>query len=132
MVYHSWGAAVLFWLVHRLGGLSLAVLLRGLLVGAAYALTWLTCRKLGAGRISSAFVLLLAVLASSNNWSLRPQLFAYPLFALSLYLLYRWQHGNEQGCLLAAADQPGMGQPARLIHHVAAAGWRGTGLWQWE
>lgn len=96
MVYHSWGAAVLFWLVHRMGGLTLTVLLRGLLVGAAYTMTWLTCRRLGAGRISSAIVLLLAVLASSNNWSLRPQLLAYPLFALCLYLLYRWQEGNSK------------------------------------
>lgn len=91
VVYHSWGAAILYWLIYDLGGLTLTVLLRGLLVIAAYALVWLTARRLGAGRVGAAAVLLLAVLASSNNWSLRPQLLAYPLFALALFILYKWQ-----------------------------------------
>ena len=92
----SWGAAVLFWLIYKLDGLSLTVLVRGFLVALAYSLVWLTSRRLGAGRISAALVLLLAVLTSSNNWSMRPQLFAYPLFALALYLLYRWQNGDRK------------------------------------
>jgi hypothetical protein len=96
VVYHSWGAAVLFWLIYRLGGLSLTVLLRGILVALAYSLVWLTARRLEAGRLGAALVLLLAVLASSNNWSVRPQLFAYPLFALALYLLYRWHKGDRR------------------------------------
>ena len=36
VVYHSWGAAVLFWLIYQLGGLPLTVLLRGVLLAAAY------------------------------------------------------------------------------------------------
>jgi hypothetical protein len=98
-VYHSWGAAVLFWFFYKVGGLPLTVLLRGLLVALAYMLVWLTSRRLGAGRVGSALVLLLAVLASSNNWSLRPQLLTYPLFALALYLLYRWQQGEKKAVL---------------------------------
>ena len=34
--YQSWGAAVLFWLVYRLGGLPLTVLLRGVFLAATY------------------------------------------------------------------------------------------------
>jgi len=96
VVYHSWGAALLFWLVYRLGGLTLTVFLCGLLVAAAYSLIWYTARRRGGGRLGTALVLLLAVLASSNNWSLRPQLLAYPLFAWALYILYRWQHGENR------------------------------------
>ena len=88
--YQSWGAAVLFWLVYRLGGLSLTVLLRGMLLAAAYTLVWATARRAGAGRLGASLVLLAAVLTSSNNWSVRPQLLAYPLFALALFTLYRW------------------------------------------
>ena len=94
--YFSWGAAVLFWLIHKLGGLTLTVLLRGVLIALAYSSAWLTGRRLGAGRISAALGILLAVLASSNNWSMRPQLFAYPLFSLSLFLLYRWHKGHKK------------------------------------
>lgn len=96
VVYHSWGSAVLFWLLYKAGGLSLTVLLRGLLLIAAYFLVWLTARRLGGGKFSSALILLVAVLATSNNWSMRPQLFAYPLFALSLYFLYRWHTGAKK------------------------------------
>ncbi len=96
VVYHSWGSAVLFWLLYKAGGLSLTVFLRGLLLIAAYFLVWLTARRLGGGKFTSAMVVLAAVLATSNNWSVRPQLFAYPLFALSLYILYRWQKGEKK------------------------------------
>jgi len=93
--YQSWGAAVIFFLVYRLGGLPLSFFLRGILLACAYGLVWLTARRAGAGRLSAAIVLLVAVIASSNNWSMRPQLFAYPLFALALFLLYRWQRGDR-------------------------------------
>jgi hypothetical protein len=96
VVYHSWGAAVLLWLLYKLGGLSLTVLLRGVLLAGTYTLLWLTARWLGARRVGATLVALAAVLATSNNWSLRPQLFAYPLFALSLFILYRWQRGEKK------------------------------------
>jgi len=94
--YQSWGAAVLFWLVFHLGGLSLTVLLRGVLIGLTYSVTWITSRRAGAGRLGASLVLLAAVLTSSNNWSIRPQLFAYPLFAVSLFILYEWLNGKKK------------------------------------
>jgi hypothetical protein len=94
--YQSWGAAVIFWLVYRLGGLSLTVLLRGVLLAATYTMAWATARRVGAGRLGASLVLLAAVLTSSNNWSIRPQLLAYPLFALAIFLLYCWQAGNKK------------------------------------
>ncbi len=50
--------------------------------------------------MGSSMVLLAAVLTTSNNWSMRPQLFAYPLFALALFILYRWQEGRKRGVWL--------------------------------
>ena len=94
--YQSWGAAVLFWLVYHLGGLSLTVLLRGVLLAATYILVWATAHRAGAGRLGASLVLLVAVLSSSNNWSVRPQLLAYPLFALALFILYRWHKGEKK------------------------------------
>lgn len=96
VVYHSWGAAVLFWLIYQLGGLPLTVLLRGVLLAVAFVLVWVTARQAGAARLGASLVLLAAVLASSNNWSIRPQLFAYPLFALALFILYKWQNGGKK------------------------------------
>ncbi len=96
VVYHSWLAAVLFYLTYRAGGLPLTFLLRGMLIAAAYSTLWVTARREGAGRIGTALVLLAAVLTGSSNWSLRPQLFAYPLFAFSLWVLYRWNGGENK------------------------------------
>ena len=94
--YQSWGAAVLFWLIYHLGGLSLTVFLRGVLLAVTYTLVWATARRAGAGRLGASLVLLAAVLTSSNNWSVRPQLLAYPLFALTLFILYRWHKGEKK------------------------------------
>jgi hypothetical protein len=96
VVYHSWGAAVLFWLIYQAGGLPLTVLLRGLLLALTYGAVFAAARRLGAEPRGAALATLLAVLASSNNWSLRPQLLAYPLFALALFLLIRWQEGSAK------------------------------------
>ncbi len=94
--YQSWGAAVVFWLIYRMGGLALTGLLRGVVLAVTYALGWATARRAGAGRVGAGLVLLATVLASSNNWSMRPQLLAYPLFALALFILFRWQNGGKK------------------------------------
>jgi hypothetical protein len=94
--YQSWGAAVLFWLVYRAGGLALTVLARGVLIALAYGLVWWAALRAGAARLGAGFVLLAAVLTSSNNWSVRPQLFAYPLFALAIWILVVWQQGQRR------------------------------------
>jgi hypothetical protein len=96
VVYHSWGAAVVFWLIYNLGGLPLTILLRSVLLGTAFVLVWATARQAGAGRLGAGLALLAGVLTSSNNWSIRPQLLAYPLFALALFILYKWQRGQKQ------------------------------------
>ncbi|MFH2102186.1 MAG: hypothetical protein ABIJ39_02360 [Chloroflexota bacterium] len=99
VVYHSWAAALLFFLVYQAGGLPLTFLLRGLVIAVAYSLVWWTARRLGAGVRTASLVLLVAVLASSNNWSVRPQLLAYPLFGLAVWVLYRWQDGNNKALI---------------------------------
>ncbi|HEY6074411.1 MAG TPA: hypothetical protein VIV15_13735 [Anaerolineales bacterium] len=93
--YQAWLAAVVFWLVHKAGGLALTFLLRGVLLALTYGLLWRLMRKLGAGTQLAAGVTFLAALASSNNWSVRPQLLVYPLFVLTLWLLYGWLRGEQ-------------------------------------
>ena len=94
--YHSWGASVLFYLLYKLNGLNCIVFLRGLIVALTYTTVWLVARKQNSARISSSLVLLAAILASCNNWSIRPQLLVYPLFAFSLWILYEWREGNKK------------------------------------
>jgi hypothetical protein len=96
VVYHSWGAALLFLLIYRLGGLPITILLRGIVIGVTYSLAWYTAYLAGARRLGTGVAMFLAGLASSNNWALRPQLLVYPLFALALWILYQWQAGKNK------------------------------------
>lgn len=94
IVYHSWLSALLFWVLHVRGGTLLTVLVRGILLVSFYIFIWQTVRLAGSGpRLVSALTLL-AALAGSHNWAMRPQLFALPLFGLALLILWRWQQGE--------------------------------------
>jgi len=93
VVYQTWLAGAIFWLVHELGGAPLTYLLRGVLLALTFGTLWSLARRASGPRLASLLILIMG-LASTNNWEMRPQLFAYPLFALCLYSLYHWQDGR--------------------------------------
>lgn len=95
ILYEPWLACVIFDRVHVLGGAAGAFLLRGLLIGLTYGLLWAMARRELGSQFATALVLI-AGLAGSNNWEMRAQLFAYPLFVLCLYVLLQWQSGNDK------------------------------------
>jgi hypothetical protein len=70
-------------------------LLRALLLAVAYSVLWVLARRVSGPRLATILVLIMA-LASTNNWEMRAQLFAYPLFALCLYSLLNWQSMNNK------------------------------------
>jgi hypothetical protein len=98
--YQGWLAAVMFWIVYRLGGLTLTFLLRGLVLAFTFGILWRLMLRSEAGPQPAALVTLFTMLASSNNWSVRPQLLVYPLFALSLWVLYGWLQGEKRSLWL--------------------------------
>ncbi len=94
-VYHSWLSAVIFMLLYRIGGVSLTVAVRALLLAVTFSLVWDTARRAGANSRLAAAIAFVAAMVGSNNWAMRPQIFAYPLFALMLWELWRWQRGEK-------------------------------------
>ncbi|MGE5461848.1 MAG: hypothetical protein ACM3PS_00735 [Syntrophothermus sp.] len=94
--YQPWLSAVIFWLAHSSGGATLTFLLRYICVGSAYALIWALMHFLGTGPRLATLLTILLGLSSSMNWSMRPQMFAYPLFALMLWVLWHWQTGRPR------------------------------------
>ncbi|MFN8414427.1 MAG: hypothetical protein U0Z26_18755, partial [Anaerolineales bacterium] len=97
--YQQWLSGIIFYLVYQWGGISLTYLLRGLLIGISYGMIWWMVRKVSGPRLATILVIILG-LSSSNNWVMRPQLFAYPLFLLCLWALYEWQNGNHRTLFL--------------------------------
>jgi hypothetical protein len=92
--YQPWLSAVIFWFAHSLGGATLTFLIRGICIAIAYAILWTLMRAAGTGIKIATLLTILLGFSSSMNWSMRPQMFAYPLFAMTLLLLWRWHQGH--------------------------------------
>jgi hypothetical protein len=81
---HGWLVQVMLWLIYQAGGLAGLALLLAAIVTAAFALVYRQCD----GRpFVAAFVTLLAVVASSVIWAVRPQIISFLLAAIIAYLL---------------------------------------------
>jgi len=94
--YQPWLSAVTFWFAHNLGGATLTFLLRGLAIGIAYSLVWSIMRSAGTDSRLATLLLIILGLSSSTNWSMRPQIFAYPLFTIVLWEIWHWHHGRAK------------------------------------
>jgi hypothetical protein len=95
LINQPWLAGILFWLIYARGGMTLTFLARGLMIALTYGLLWKWARVSGAGPRLASLLVILAGLAGSNNWSVRPQMFAYPLFVLTLLILWSWDRGRR-------------------------------------
>ncbi|HEY2979587.1 MAG TPA: hypothetical protein VGJ22_00270 [Anaerolineales bacterium] len=100
VINQPWLAAILFWQLFTHGGLTLTFLARGLMIAAAYGMLWKWLRLLDAGPRLATCLTVLAGLAGSSNWSVRPQIFAYPLFMLTLLILWNWDRSRKKGLWL--------------------------------
>lgn len=96
MVYHPWLSALLFFLAHQVGSLTLTFFIRNLLLAIFYSCVWACCRLAGAGSGLASLLMVLAALVGSNNWAMRPQLFSFACFGLALLVLWQWQQGKNR------------------------------------
>ncbi|MFV9503331.1 MAG: hypothetical protein AB4911_02065 [Oscillochloridaceae bacterium umkhey_bin13] len=88
----SWLAQVGLYALFQLGGAPLLVVVQALMLALAYGLLLQLCiRQSGELRLSVGFLLLGTVFASFDNWVVRPQSYAIPLFMGYLYLLTVWR-----------------------------------------
>jgi len=94
--YQPWLSAVIFWFAHDLGGAPFTFLIRAICIGLAYGIVWKLMRQAGTDTRIASLLLILMGLSSSMNWSMRPQLFAYPLFAVTLWLVWHWHNKDTK------------------------------------
>jgi len=93
--YQQWLSGIIFYLIYQAGGATSTYLLRVLLISLTYGAVWFLMRSASGPRTATMLLVLLG-LSTSNNWMIRPQLFAYPLFLLCLFAVYEWQSGNTR------------------------------------
>ena len=84
----QWLAQAIYAVTERVGGLEAVVVLTALAAAATFGLLFLACRANGAPAPLAALATLVALLAAVTNLNPRPQIFAYPLFAGALLVLF--------------------------------------------
>lgn len=99
-IYHAWLSAVTLWSTYQVGGVPLTVLLQGTVLGLFYFFFWLAAREIGVNYRLATILLVCAALAGSNNWQMRPQIFGYLLFSITVWIIIRWQNGKNRTLLL--------------------------------
>jgi len=98
--YQPWLSAVIFWLAHQAGGATLTFLLKGISIAIAYSLIWILTHDAGVDPKLATLLVIILGLSSSMNWSMRPQIFAYPLFAIILWVLWHWHNRRDKSLWL--------------------------------
>ncbi|WP_029215278.1 hypothetical protein [Kallotenue papyrolyticum] len=97
MPYYNqpWLAQTLMYAVYRLGGVEALAALQALVIGGAYALLYQVSRREGAGPRLAALLTLTGTLVAMDNWQIRPQTYAVPLFVGALAVLLRWRRALQ-------------------------------------
>ncbi|MBA3943971.1 MAG: hypothetical protein H0X37_05345 [Herpetosiphonaceae bacterium] len=93
MPYYNqpWLAQLFMYRVYQIGGAALLELVQAVIIGATFALLFRLCHNAGLSARMAALVTLCGALVAMDNWQIRPQTYALPLFISSLYILERWR-----------------------------------------
>jgi hypothetical protein len=96
----SWLAQLLMFGLFQAGGAPLMLLVQAVMLACAYGLLVRLCIiRSGSARLSAGLFMIATLPASFNNWVVRPQSYAIPLFVASLYVLTLWRLGRLRGLL---------------------------------
>lgn len=88
----SWLAQLLMYGLHELGGIPLVLVVQAMVIALAYGmLLWLCVLRSGMVRLSVIVLLLGIMPISFDNWNVRPQSYALPLFVAYFVILERWR-----------------------------------------
>lgn len=86
-----WLAQVLMYGVYRLGGVPLLALLQSVVLAGTFTLVYRLCQGEGAGPRVAAGATLVGACLGFDNWQIRPQSYALPLFVLAFSVALRWR-----------------------------------------
>ncbi|HEU5100463.1 MAG TPA: hypothetical protein VFU22_15650 [Roseiflexaceae bacterium] len=90
----GWLAQLLMYGLYQLGGLPLIIIAQALVIALAYGLLLRLClRRTGQVQLSVGLLLLTTLPLSFDNWLVRPQSYAFPLFVGFLTILTEYRLG---------------------------------------
>ncbi len=120
-VNSSWGFRALLWPFWNAGGLLGLHAWRWLTTLAAFAILYVTARKMGARGLSAAVALVLCALAYSRRSQIRPETWVAVLFALQIALL-EWARRKPATSFVRGAALAGVGW-AWANSHISSPLW---------
>lgn len=88
-IAHEWLTELWLYPLFLHGGYAALMLVFGAVIAATFAVSYRTARRLGASRPVGLAITLLAAVASSHTWGVRPQMLSMLLMAVFLWLLCR-------------------------------------------
>ncbi|HMO57786.1 MAG TPA: hypothetical protein PKC19_10535, partial [Roseiflexaceae bacterium] len=92
----AWLAQLVMYALYSLGGLPLLLIVQSLLITAAYGLLLRLCLlRTGRLRLCVVVLLLATMPLSFDNWTIRPQSYAFPIFVAFLTLLSEYRLGRS-------------------------------------
>lgn len=89
-----WLAQLLMYGGYQLGGVELLIVLQAIVIGVSFAVLYRVCRREGAGPRLAAVLTLAGALVAMDNWQIRPQTYAVPLFIATLAILLQWRRNG--------------------------------------
>jgi len=89
--YPYWFSSILFLEIYKLGGVTLTSVFTLICIGGFYSLLWLALKDLNISSASSGLILIFTGLIGALFFVTRPQILAFPLFGLAIYIILRWQ-----------------------------------------
>lgn len=91
----GWLAQLLMYTLHNIGGLALVVIVQAIVIALAYGLLLRLCLlRTSRLRLSVVLLLLATMPLSFDNWTVRPQSYAFPIFAAFLTVLTEYRLGR--------------------------------------
>jgi len=90
-----WLAQLLMYAAHAAGGVPLLAVLQTMLIAATFALVYRICQAEGAGPRVAAGATLLGAFVGFDNWQIRPQSYALPLFVATLGVVLKWRRAGR-------------------------------------
>lgn len=122
----AWAFDLCAYLLHRAFGVAGVQVAVAVVLGAAFALAYLTARRLGASRSLAAALTATAALASQSRLSQRPQAVSYAFLALAAWLVARggrWRWALPPLVAVWSNFHAGCVFGAGLVGLVALAHW---------
>lgn len=86
-----WLAQLWMYGVYQVGGVPLLAVLQAAMLAGTFALVYRICQHEGAGPRVAALATLLGAFMGFDNWQIRPQSYALPLFVSTLAIVLRWR-----------------------------------------